>query len=321
MASWARGFVARAGRREILAAAITAVCWATVFSSLAAYAARVQAQAGSSERRLVVLHRGGEAVPAELRAEVDQLVLRAVTERVHFAAAYGSQVPFEDVELAADCTARDTDCMQRIATSLDADWLLVRELVRDREGQVYLTLVAHDGPQAIVTRRAVARLAAAPNDPAHVVPMLVERLYPGASDTVASASPARDALPSVDASSGRSPLRMIGWSTLAAGSGLLAAGITIGALSQRDHRAYGDAQINTPADVDRASEELDRAQKRARIANGLLIGGAAAGAAGAVALLWSYLRPRPDERSLRVRVAPSRAGVALSLGGAWRGGL
>jgi hypothetical protein len=287
------------------------VFWAWLSLLLTVWSAPCEhALADASARRLVVLHRGGEDVPAELRAEVDRLVLASVSERVRFAQAYGSQVPFEDIELAAGCSARGADCMQRIAASLDADWILVRELASDRNGNTYLTLIAHDGPQAIVTRRAVAQLADGERDPVGVVPMLVERLYP--TD------------PRVDAernSSGRSPARVLGWSSAVLGTGLLVAGAAVGVLSQRDHRTYKDTRIEVPDDVDRATDALDRAQKRARVANGLLISGAAASAAGAAALLWSYLKPRPDARQVRVGLTPSRSGVALSLAGAWRGGL
>jgi hypothetical protein len=127
---------------------VLAVCWS----------ASLAARADDPVRRLLVLHSGGEDVPARLRDEVDHLVLSAVAERVRFATAYGSEVPFEDIELAAGCSARGADCMQRIAASLDADWILVRELSSDRNGNTYLTLIAHDGPQAMVTRRAVAQL-------------------------------------------------------------------------------------------------------------------------------------------------------------------
>jgi precorrin-3B methylase len=95
----------------------------------------------------------------------------------------------------------------------------------------------------------------------------------------------------------------------------------MGVLSQRDQRVYRDTKIEVADDVDRASEALERAQKRARVANGLLISGAAATAAGATALLFSYLRPRPDARQVRMGVSPTRSGVALSLCGAWQGGL
>lgn len=280
-------------------AGMLAACW---------LGPRESARAEEQGRRLVVLHRGGDDVPLQLRNEVDHLVLSAVAEHVRLAQAYGSEVPYEDIELAAGCTARGADCMQRIAASLDADWILVRELVRDRNGIVYLTLIAHDGPEAIVTRRAVAQLGEGERDPVGVVPMLIGRLYP--SDTQGE--------PNTNV---RSPARVFGWSSAALGSGLLAAGAAMGALSQRDHRTYKDAHFQIRDDVDRAADALDRAQKRARLANGLLISGAAASAAGAAALLWSYLKPRPDARQVRVGLTPSRSGVALSIAGAWQGGL
>lgn len=273
-------------------------------------AASSSAQADAAVRRLVVLHSGGENVPTALRNEVDKRVLSAVAERVRFAQAFGSQVPYEDIELAAGCTARGADCMQRIAASLDADWILVRELSSDRNGNTFLTLIAHDGPQAIVTRRAVAQLGEGERDSATVVPMLVERLYPSDPRSEGQGNPDT-----------RSPARVVGWSSAALGSGLLVAGAAIGVLSQRDHRSYKDARFEVAADVDRGQDTLERAQTRARVANGLLISGAAASAAGAAALLWSYLKPRPDARQLRVGITPSRSGAALTVAGAWQGGL
>jgi hypothetical protein len=268
------------------------------------------AHADDGERRLVVLHRGGLDVPDDLRNEVDRLVLSAVTEHMRSVRAYASEVPFEDIELAAGCSTRGADCMQQIAASLAADWVLVRELERDRNGTLYLTLVAHDGPEATATRRAVAPLGDGSLAPVGVVPMLVERLYP--SDPQLAAQ---------QRASAHSPVRVMGWSAVAVGGGLLVTGAVMGVLAQRDEAVYKDTKIEVREDVDRASEALERAQKRARVANGLLISGAAATVAGASALLFSYLRPRPDARQLRVGVSPARSGVALSLCGAWRGGL
>jgi hypothetical protein len=286
------------------------IWWALACALVVVDAPSSSVRAAESERQLVVLHWGGDAVSAALRSEVDRLVLSAVADRMRFGEAHASQVPFEDIELAAGCSARGADCMQRIAASLAADWVLVRELAQDRNGVVYLTLIAHDGPQAIVTRRAVAQLGEGARAPVGVVPMLVERLYPWEAPL--------DAEPSASA---RSPARVIGWSSVAIGGGLLAAGAAMGALSRHDHRVYKDTTIEVAEDVDRAADALDSAQKRARVANGLLISGAAASAAGAVALLFSYLRPRPDARQVRLGLAPSRSGVALSVTGAWRGGL
>ncbi|MET0284133.1 MAG: hypothetical protein ABW352_06675, partial [Polyangiales bacterium] len=228
--------------------------------------------------------------------------------------SYVSPVPFEDVELAAGCSsqAQDADCLQRVAGSLGADWLLVRELHKDSKGRVSLTLIAHDGPQAIVTRRAVAGLGTGKQAPAQVVPMLIERLYPQQN---IGDRPLREPR-------SLSPANVVGWSSTAVGGGLLAAGITMGVLSKRDHDKYERTDIRTRADADQAHDLLEKSQQRARVANGLLIGGAGAGAAGALALLWKYIRPKPDaEQPVRVGAAPYRGGFKVSLTGAWKGGL
>jgi hypothetical protein len=267
------------------------------------------------QQRLVVLQRAAAGIPAPVVDDVDRVLAGAVSARVPGAQLYVSPVPFEDVELAAGCSsqAQDADCLQRIAGSLGADWLLVRELRKDRAGHVRLTLVAHDGPLAIVTRRAVAPVSSGKQAPEQVVPMLIERLYPmqqGASERI------------LREPRSLSPANVVGWSATAVGGGLLAAGITMGVLSRRDHDKYERTEIRTPADADRAYELLDRSQQRARVANGLLIGGAGAGAAGALALLWKYVRPKPDaEQPVRVGVAPYRGGFKVSLNGAWRGAL
>ncbi|HEX5657431.1 MAG TPA: hypothetical protein VFX59_09550 [Polyangiales bacterium] len=284
-----------------------------LFASTVVYA-EDQAPSLMPQQRLVVLQQANGDIPAALMDEVDRSLAGAVAARVPGASLYVSPVPFEDVELAAGCSgqAQEVDCLQRIAGSLGADWLLVRELRKDRTGKVRLTLVAHDGPQAIVTRRAVASVAVGKQAPAQVVPTLIERLYPGQST---GDRPFRE-------ERSLSPANVVGWSSTAVGGGLLAAGITMGVLSRRDHDKYERTEVRTPADADRAYELLDRSQQRARVANGLLIGGAGAGAAGALALLWKYIRPKPDaEQPVRMGVAPYRGGFKVSVTGAWRGRL
>lgn len=282
---------------------------------LGVLAQRAEAQRlPAPQQRLVVLERGSAAVPPVTAAEVDRSLAGALGARVPAASLYVSPVPYEDVELAAGCRVegQDADCLQRIAGSLGADWLLVRELSTDRAGNVSLTLVAHDGPQAVVTRRAVARVSQGKQAPARVVPMLVGRLYP-------HESPGDRPL---GEPSSLSPAKVVGWSSSAVGGSLLAAGITMGALSRRDQNRYDRTEVRTAADADRAHELLDRSEQRARVANGLLIGGAGASAAGALALLWKYMRPKPDaEQPVRMGVAPHRGGFKVSLNGAWRGGL
>ncbi|MDB4974521.1 MAG: hypothetical protein JWN48_2862 [Myxococcaceae bacterium] len=288
------------------------------------------ARAEERAPRLVVLHRDDQDLPAAQREAVDRLVLSSVASQLRFASAYASEVPLEDVELAAGCSTRDADCMQRITATLGADWLLVRELSRDQQGHVFLTLIAHDGPGALVTRRVVSQIGGfsqgpgprskaakvgETNAPAQVVPMLVERLYPKAT----SAWPVEhDERPSKQ---GWSAATVAGWSATGAGVSLLIAGSTVGALGRSDHREYERADLRHPGDVDQADNLLSRAQQRTRVANGLLIGGAAAGLAGAATLLWTYLHPHADVRGYRVGVTPARSSVSLSLAGKWRGGI
>jgi hypothetical protein len=269
------------------------------------------------QQRLVVLQRAAGGVPTPVVDEVDRVLAGAVASHVPGAQLYVSPVPFEDVELAAGCSSQvqDADCLQRIAGSLGADWLLVRELRKDRGGHVRLTLVAHDGPQALVTRRAVAPVSAGKQAPEQVVPMLIDRLYPMQSNQNEGERLLRQPR-------SLSPANVVGWSSTAVGGGLLAAGITMGVLSQRDQEKYQRTDVRTSADADRAYELLDRSQQRARVANGLLIGGAGAGAAGALALLWKYVRPKPSaEQPVRMGVAPYRGGFKVSVAGAWRGAL
>lgn len=294
-------------------------------------------RADSTPHRLVILQSEAPGVSARLRRHVDEQVLESLRQRAAFEQAYVSPVPFEDVELAAGCSGREAGCLQRIAATLDADWMMVRELAKDESGRVYLTLVAHDGPGAIVTRRAVAEVAENRRQtPAQVVPLLIDRLYPESGASESSASAARVVLPAPKlerervrperergpdaASAGRSSAKIVGWTSAAAGGALLAAGMVVGALSLRDQRTHDDLSVGSELEADRARALFSRANRRTDIANGLIIGGAGAGAVGIAALLWNYFRPKRDER-LSVRVLPARSGVALSLRASFRGGI
>lgn len=295
-------------------------------STLRADELAASAQEGD-ERRVVVLQSdGSDPIDEQLRRSVDRLTLEAMTKRAGFERAYLSPVPFNDVELAAGCSGRDAGCLQRIAATLEADWLMVRELTREPSGRIYLTLIAHDGPSAIITRRAVAEIAKSGTQAAErVVPLLVERLYPGR--VVAAPPPQSRELPAPALAPrparddrGPSPAKVIGWSSAAAGGALLAAGVVVGTLARSDARKHERLDLRSMPAVDGAHDLFARAQRRTDIANALLIGGASAGTVGVAALLWDYLRPKRDER-LSLRVGPARGGVAVSLRASFRGGL
>jgi hypothetical protein len=285
----------------------------------------VSTKARDSQPRVVVLQSDDQEIDEKFRREVDRLTLKAMAARADFANAYVSPVPFEDVELAAGCSGRDSGCLQRIAATLDADWIMVRALEREPSGRTYLTLVAHDGPIAIVTRRAVAELSTRGDQtPDKVVPLLVERLYPRETHVPSAATPRVLPKPRFvddDQATRRraSPAKIVGWTSAAAGGALLAAGVVVGALARNDQRKHEALDVSTKPAADQASDLFSRAQRRTDIANGLMLGGAGAGTVGVAALLWDALRPKSDKR-LSVRVAPVRSGVALALRTSFRGG-
>ena len=300
---------------------------------LFAHASRVDAQASAS-KRLVVLRGDASQVDDALREEIDRAIVESMTGHSGFSSVDPSPVPFEEVALAAGCDGREADCLQRIAATLEADWLMVRELSRDREGNAYLTLVAHDGPDARITRRAVAEVSEHPQTaPSRVVPLLIERLYPAspAVSVAAEDAPAQAAGPlassrvatATASHEGRwSTLRIIGVSTIGAGAIALTSGVTLWALSRRDAREYESAEIRTKPDVDEAVDLHDRAGRRGRLGRGLVIGGTLAAVAGAVTLLSTPLwHPRSARHGLSVGLAPTRGGMNLAVSGAWRGGI
>lgn len=311
----------------------------------ALFSRQASAQESAPERaehdpsqRLVVLRSDGPRIDDALKAEVDRAVLETVLGRARFSEAYASPVPYAEVELAAGCDQGEAGCLQRIAATLDTDWLLVRDLVRDGQGRVFLTLIAHDGSNAIVTRRAIAEISPKTQQrPGEVVPLLVDKLYPGrtladsprAEAPVAAATSATP-LPAVTDSEAtgpaepgprtRSPAKIVGWSATSIAGALVVAGIVVGSLSRGDQRQHERLPIEHRSDTDRAYELLDQARRRTDIANGLLFGGAGLGAIGLASLAFHHFRPPMDDR-VSVRVKPARAGVAVALRATWQGGL
>lgn len=300
--------------------------WLRVLTLTACVMTSLPLGANAEPPRLVVLQSDGEVSP-KLRKDVDEQLRSSLGRRPTFKEAYVSPVPFEDVELAAGCSGREAGCMQRIAATLDADWIMVRELARDERGHVYLTLVAHDGSGAIETRRAIAEVAATGRQtPEQVVPLLIDRLYPESKEAAPPARASVAARPKVDARVAaakperqRSPAKIVGWSSLATGGALVAAGAVMNALSRRDARTHNALSISEDYEALDAVALFSRARRRNDIANALIIGGASAGTVGVAALLWDYFRPPRDKR-VSVRVLPARSGVALSLRASFRGG-
>lgn len=272
--------------------------------------------AAAEARRLVVLQRGGGDVDDALRGEVDRLVLQTATADAGYQHAFASPVPLEDVELAAGCSAREDGCLQRIASTLGADTLMLRDLSRGADGKVQLALTVHDGKKDAPARRAVSVLPAELDGTDQVVPRLLEQLFPEVRKQ-------REERPRI----GRrldlhTPSGIVGVASLGVATTLLAGGIATAISWRRAQNDYDSAPAGDHDGVDRLHEHLDQARRRARIANGLFIASGSLAAIGVSSLLYGYLRGRSTEkRSVELAAVPMHDGVALSLHGAWRGGI
>lgn len=334
------------------------------------------ARAEDGPRQLSVLQAAVVGVDGAAVARVDRALQDTLaTQRRQSSVVQTSPVPFEDVQLIAGCGADETACLQLIANQLGSDALLVRRLVAQPDGRALLTLTAYTtqpGAMATPPREVSALIAWTEAQGAErAVQQLMAQLYPGAPEPVRDVPPpvvapvvetppepvVEQAAPPPAEDLGTSsrprwPSRL-GWSVAAVGCGLLVGGLISGAASRRDERAYASAPIVDGPSVDRAHSLLDDADRHARLANGLIIGGAVVSTAGLATVLWRWAATRAETQhaetnnhSLRAHVGqavdatsherstsggstalrlhpslqPIGSGLMLSLHGSWQGG-
>jgi hypothetical protein len=279
-----------------------AVCAsATVLSSAAAQ--------GPGPRLLVLR---SDAAATDLSAVVDRALGAALAEHAGFESTYVSPTPFAEIQLAAGCQGRTNECVKRIATTLDADWLLVRELRHDEAGRVILELVAQDGATASV-RRAEAPVAR-DGSPQRVVAQLVSELYAGSAVVPEAAVVAR----TDEVATQRTPARVIGFSMLASSAALLMSGAVLGVVGNKDEQRYARTEVVDTQSADHAQSALDDARRRTHMANVLLATGTATALVGTSVLVWRRARLKRDARlTLTAHAGPRMAGLALhgSFGG------
>jgi len=350
-------------------------CALALWFGLALRTASARAEEGP--RQLSVLHAAVVGVDPAAVARVDRALQDTLaTQRRQSSVVQTSPVPFEDVQLIAGCGADETACLQLIANQLGSDALLVRRLVAQPDRRALVTLTAYaTQPGATPTPpREVSALIdwTEAQGAEHAVQHLMAQLYPAPPEPVQDVPPPvvapvveapTEPMPEQQAapptsedlgSSSRSrwPSRL-GWSVAAVGCGLLVAGIVSGAASRRDERAYARAPIVDGPSVDRAHSLLDDADHHARLANGLIIGGAVVSTAGLATVLWRWAADRSEtprsetnNHSLRAHVdqaagatshvrrtaggstalrlhpslQPIGSGLMLSLHGSWQGG-
>jgi hypothetical protein len=290
--------------------ALRALAHAVALVLVGASAVRAE-QAGPG---VLILRSGAAPEEKALHRQVDEALTRALSAS-GFKAAAASPIPLEELELAVGCALATPECLRNVSAPLDTEWTLIRTLVRESSGAYQLGLLAQSRAADVPARRALATLSVAEQRaPEGVVAKLVTLIFPPHAPSGASPPPPR--IPERDQGDGESrALRVLGWSSLAASAGLVTAGVALGVASRHDLSTYEEMSINTPADAEHAASLHDRAEQRAHIANGLLIGGASLGAAGAGLLVWNLVKSRHAKQRVNVSVSYTGSGGMLLLGG------
>jgi hypothetical protein len=272
--------------------------------------------------RLLILRSGEEQLSGDLSKEVDEQLTQALIAS-GFGSPFFSPTSFEEVELAAGCSGPTAECLRRMSGTVNADWILVRKLEREKNGALVLLLVAQDGADSVLTRRAVGRVTAkGAETPARVVPELVHMLYPIRATVgephVALTAPAPN---DERAPKRKHTLSVAGWTMVATAGALLTSGLAVGLVSARDSEQYRQIYVHDAQSARQAASLYDQAKTRSNTANGLLIGGAVLAGAGGALLVWDVVRRRDDGRSLRVALRPARSGAMFTLAGTFRGSM
>lgn len=279
--------------------------------------------AQSAPRRLSVLNAAVAGVDQARLEKVDVALREALSTHSEFALVQTSAVPFEDVELAAGCGPEQGSCLQLIATQLGTEALLVRRLSALSDASATLTLIVADAPaQGGATRQAGAEIVwSEPQGAERVVHQVLAELFPPPPAALMPESLALAPEPPSSTHTERPRWRFrLGASLTAIGGGLLVAGLTSGILARHSEREYGHATTRNVEEVDHAHALFTNAERRARIANGMLGAGAVVMVLGLGTMVGDWVALRGTKGSAELSLQPTRAGLMVSLAGSWSGG-
>jgi len=285
------------------------MAWRTFCLALCSVASFAFSPAAAAAEKPHLLVLRSDIASSDLNTALDRELMRELGARDEFADTTLSPTPYSDIELAVGCQGATDACVQRVAQIMGSDWLLVRELRQTGEGKLLLTLTAQDGAR-METKRAEATLSPTLLDePARVVPQLIESLYGSGLGTRSSADAGDDSK-----ASGARPLRIVGFSALGASSALLASGVAMAIVAHGDHQNYAHTDVQDAASAQHANDLLNDARRRTAVARTLIISGAVVGVSGAAFLLWDSLRERshPSRLALSVQAGPAGGFLALS---------
>lgn len=292
----------RRSRSEL--AAVTAALVVVLGGSPSALA---QGRSGADVR--VVVLRETKGVATGVERAVDRAFVRSMADDAGFARLEISPIALDEIQLAAGCMERSRECLRRIARTLDADVLVVRELAMIDASKASIRITsfesgaAEEPPQ--IARVLDEGATAAPRE----VPRMVRALY-------RIPEPVRvDALDEPEDGGDRGGVSIVTWTLLASGAALLSAGVLLGIEADRVHDEYARIRISSEEDADRAASLLDTAEDEAIAANVLLATGGLAAGVGAGLLIHDLLRRDDSPDGARVSIAPVRGGGQLVVAG------
>ena len=258
--------------------------------------------------RVIVLRSTADA--GEMQARVDRALLASLSTEAGFGAAEISPIPLRDLGLAAGCDDRSRSCLTRIAGTVDADVVIVRDIAQTEDRPV-LALTSFDALGVGAPIYVERSLEEAPEDE---VATMVRELYtepvPAAPTRETTVVPAPTvAARSIEPADGGS-LAPVSFVTLGVGVAAIGAAAVLGLGAARAHDTYASTLVRSDADADRALEHLETAEDRALAANILYGAGGALLAVGATMLIVD-LTSDDDDVGLSVSATPVAGGVVL----------
>lgn len=284
------------------------------------------AQDAASFRVAVLLQTQSEL--SGLAGAIDGAMLRDLSDLAGIERPTVSPIDYAEIQLAVGCSDEGRSCLVAIAQMLQVEAVVVRRLQLDGE-RVVLTLLHFDartgGEPAHADR--VAERAEAERVLPQAVPSLVRALFGIPEPRIDSSAAVSEAhapstvpLPPVQRQSSPAGLGKIGvltWVALAAGVGVLGAGVAIGASANGDYDEFKARPVRSQSDALQAEDRFATVETKAVVANVLMPSGAAILAFGGVLLVLDLSR---HEERATVALRPLPGGALLTLSGV-RGGL
>ncbi len=280
-------------------------------------------------KRQLALFRTASLSPKlqELGAALDPVVLSELQTVPSIEIAARPSLDLPAMQLAIDCVGEVTECMAAVSREAGVEGL-VAPVLRSDGDQVLVTLLHYDvalnelkGVTRALTGRSVAQAMM------DAVPEMVREAFSLAPEPAPvptephAVAPAQSADTQSEAQGQRPLVRLLPFVLGGAGVALIGVGLGLGISSQHLEDVYKKTNIDSRADVNRALDTLDKAERRALSANILFGVGGAAIASGIVT--WLLLRPKAEasdsnQASLKFAPAITTSQVGLSLSGVLR---